>query len=209
VVNIDGGRQLHPQLGAVVQASDSSSQREVEHMAATSPRLVREMQVPSDHLDAIERVRKAEANHRPGHVVEIGNPLLPECLSERRVRRSLFRDRADAYVLEVSIDAHRDRTLRARQAMPDRLPKRVKSDTSVQLHGWPRRERHDYRVRRPGRARYMTQGAVAVRLQRLAIDDYQLTVKPVQCPEPQITMLEELGQRHVTIKGATEQSFDG
>ncbi len=81
-----------------------------------------EMQVPPDHLDAFKRIRKAEADHRPGHVLEIADPLLGECLGQLGERASLPWHRADAHVLEVAVDSHPDRTYRALQSMADGFP---------------------------------------------------------------------------------------
>ena len=122
VVNVDRRRQLNLELGRVVEVRDSVSEREVEDVPAASPGVGREMQVPPDHLDAVERVGKAESDHRPGHVVEIADALLGECLNQLRVWASLPRHRADADVLEAAVDPDRDRTYRALQSMPDGLP---------------------------------------------------------------------------------------
>src|SRR5918912_4524630 len=101
-MDVDGGRQLNLEICRIVELGDPSGlEREVEHMSAARAGLGREMEMPSIHLDAIERVGKPEANHRPEHVLEIGDALLGERRDQWWVGAALFRDRADAHPLEA------------------------------------------------------------------------------------------------------------
>src|SRR5690242_2604882 len=94
-------------------------------MPAASAGLAREMQVPADHLDPVKRIRKAESDQSPKHVLEIANALLSQRLDQSRIWTSLPGDRANAHVLEAAIDPDRNRTRRPLQPMPDGLAKRV------------------------------------------------------------------------------------
>ncbi len=121
VVNLDGRRQLNLELGGVVDVRDSVLEREVEHVTAAGAVVGRKMQMPSDHLDPVERVRKAEPDHRPGHTAQVADVLLRECLGESRVRASLLRDGTNADVIEAASDPHRGWRRHVLEAVPERL----------------------------------------------------------------------------------------
>ena len=136
-MNVDGRWQLNLELGRVVEVSDTVSERELEDVPASGSSVACEMQVPPDHLDAFKRIRKAEADHRPGHVLEIADPLLGECLGQLGVWASLPWHRADAHVLEVAVDSHPDRTYRALQSMADGFPRAAKCKGPRRVIGGP------------------------------------------------------------------------
>ena len=49
---------------------------------------------------------------------------------------------------------------------------------------------------------------MTIRPPRVPVDHDQLTVEPVQRPEPKVAVLEDFRQCQVTIEGAAQQSFD-
>ena len=123
-MNVDGRWQLNLELGRVVEMSDTVSERGSSRdvPACGFERRLRNARCHPIISMPSSASGKPKPTIVPGHVVEIADPLLGECLGQLRVWASLPWHRADAHVLEVAVDSHRDRTYRALQSMADGFP---------------------------------------------------------------------------------------
>jgi hypothetical protein len=65
------------------------------------------VEVIAAHLEPSGIVGKAEADHRPGGVVEVEDPLFGDDLGKRPVGRTLARHRARMDELELTLDPQR------------------------------------------------------------------------------------------------------
>ena len=76
-------------------------------MAAATAVGIDEVQVVAADLDPLRVAREAEAEHRPGDVVELEHVLFGDDLGQRPVGRVLARHRAGPDRLEAPVEADR------------------------------------------------------------------------------------------------------